>query len=432
MFKISPCTSAGAGAGRLLVVMAAVAMANPAQAGLGVFEHGAGIKAMGFGGVSYAVGDESTSLPINPAVAVALGNRFDVGVDIFAPRAVAAYRGNMAPGPADARYLTESDRYYPVPQGGAAIVLDDRTSLGFTLYSAGLGPHYRYSPYQRFGGAPRASLDLASTSLTTALAYRLTPSQAVGVGLSLGYQTLNVQGLQFLGATEPASQLSDKPGRTTNMGNDGALTAGFSLGWQGQLTPSLAAGAGYRSRSWAQQHKEYAGLLPGGGSLQLPAVYGAGFTYRFGPAWTAGFDWQRIANESEKMFGNRLSALSQGQRFGAEDGPGFGFRDQSAYKFGLAWQVDPALLLRAGYIHANEPVRESDTLLAFLGCVTSSTHYTLGMTYVKSAWEYSGFFAYEPSKRVEGHNSIPASFGGGEADVAFEVYSIGVSLGRHF
>ena len=65
------------------VLLPALAIALPAangHASLGPYEHGAGIKSQGAGGISYAFGEESTVISINPAIAAALDTRFDIGV----------------------------------------------------------------------------------------------------------------------------------------------------------------------------------------------------------------------------------------------------------------------------------------------------------------------------------------------------------------
>lgn len=408
-----------------VLLLAGLAAPLSANATLGIFEHGAGIQSMGWGGVTYAMAGETTALSANPAHAAALGNRYDIGFDAFAPLAKASYEGNAA-GP-DERYLSNGRSYYLVPQGGVSWALSERWAAGLTMFSAGLGPDYAQSPYQRFGGAPRAHLYLGSMGIATALSYKLTADHVIGASLNLGYQVLDISGLEFI------TGASQAPDQVTNQGKDDAFSIGFSLGWRGQLTPQLAVGAGYRSKSWTQKHKQYQGLLPEGGLLELPAIYGAGVAYALTPAWTLAFDYQRYENEAEKAFGNRLSQFEEeGHPFGSDDGPGFGFANQNAYKFGVAWQANPKLVLRAGYVHATQAVRRSETLFAFFGCITPTTHYTAGTTYVLDQWELSGLLTFSPREEVQGRDSIPDAFGGGEANISNELYAVGFSLGRRF
>jgi long-chain fatty acid transport protein len=47
-------------------------------------------------------------------------------------------------------------------------------------------------------------------------------------------------------------------------------------------------------------------------------------------------------------------------------------------------------------------------------------------------WEYSGYLLYAPSDKVDGRNSIPAAFGGGEANIQLSEFSIGFAVGYKF
>lgn len=199
------------------------------------------------------------------------------------------------------------------------------------------------------------------------------------------------------------------------------------------MTPQITWGLGYRSKTWTQKHREYRGLLPNGGSLELPAIWGAGITWSPLPAWTLGFDFQRYQFSSEAAFGNRIRRLDPPTRLlGDDGGAGFGFGNQNAYKFGVAWQATPALVLRLGYIDATQINQPSETLFGAFGPVTATTHYTGGATYSFGRWEISGYAYHSPEKTVRGQGSIPPAFGGGEADAIYEGVGAGLSFGRRF
>lgn len=398
----------------------------PALATLGVFEHGNGIKSMGMGGVGYSFAGETTALAANPAHAITLKNRYDVGVDVFTPEAEASFEGNAA-GP-DESNLSDGRHWYAIPQGGYSHTLSDRWAWGLTVLSAGLGPSYDGSPYARFGGSNRAELNLASSSLVTALAYRATPDQSLGISLNTGYQVLSLEGMEFLAS--PA--VSVAPNRVTDQGKDGAFTLGYTLGWQGRINPWLSAGLAYRSKNWTERHKDYKGLISEGGRLELPAIYGGGITLKPAANWSVVLDVQRYHYRGEKALRNGIGKLAEGKKLGEKDGPGFGFSDQNAYKLGIAWQATPALVLRGGYVRASQIVKPSETLFGFLGCVTATTQYGIGATYAMQKWEFTGLVYDVPKQTVRGKDSIPEAFGGGEANVADKVSAFGFSIGRRF
>tara|TARA_R110000850_G_scaffold70053_1_gene155283 strand:- start:30 stop:1208 length:1179 start_codon:yes stop_codon:yes gene_type:complete len=345
-----------------------------AHAALGIFTHGNGIKSLGMGGVSYSIAEESMALAANPAHAAGLGKRIDVAVDVFGPQSNARIYGNAA-GP-DMRYRTDAKRAYMIPQGGFNLPLTEKLSFGLTLLSAGLGPDYPDSPYQRFGGATRTNIQLASTSMVSALAYQLAPKLVVGLSANLGYQQLRLQGINFLSA------ISERPGKVSNQGKDGSASAGYSVGMVGELTPQLRFGMAYRSKSWTGRHTDYSGLLPERGRLELPAIWGAGFTATPLPQLEIALEYQRYEYANEPAFANRLGALAAGHLLGSSEGPGFGFKDQSAYKLGVQWQATSQLTLRGGYISASQVMRESENLFGILGTLPTTTHYTAGASYV--------------------------------------------------
>lgn len=396
-----------------------------AHASLGMFEHGNGIASMGMGGVSYSFAEETTTLAANPAHALALGNRYDVGIDVFAAEAGASYEGN-ALGP-DETFKSKGREWYSIPQGGYSRQLTDRIGFGITMLSAGMGPDYDRSPYRRFGGAPRTNLNLASSSVVTALAYKMNPVHTIGIGLNVGYQSLSVEGVEFIANPET----SVAPNHVTNQGKDGAFSLGFSVGWHAQYTPWLAVGAGYRSKNLTQRHEDYRGLVAEGGKLELPAIYGGGFTLTPIDKWTFSFEAQRYAYRKQRAFRNGLGRLAV-DRYGSDNGPGFGFKDQNAYKFGVRWQATPNLALRAGYVYATQIVNEADTLFGFFGCVTVTDQYSIGSTWQVRDWELTTYAFNGLKDEVKGRNSIPEAFGGGEANVSDRVVGFGLSLGRRF
>lgn len=399
------------------------------RASLGPYEHGSGIKSQGAGGVSYAFGEESTPIALNPALAAALDDRNDLGIDFVFPKAAGTFEGNLL-GP-DETYKADGQKLYFIPQGGLVRHLNEHWSSGLSLFAAGLGPKYTNNPFQRFGGGPQASLTLGSCGLALALAWRPHPDHAFGVSINPGYQTIRVVGAEFLGSELPLLRVSATPDKTSNQGYDGRPNIGATFGWHGLLAPGLAAGAGYRTKTWAERHRDYRGLLPDRGSLELPAIWGGGLAWMPNRSLTLAYDFQRYEFAGERALGNRIRNLG-GNQLGARNGPGFGFRNQDAHKFGLTWLALERLTLRTGYIHASSPVRSTETLFNILGSINTTTHYTAGFTWAFTGWEVSAFAAHAPAKEVRGENSIPLIFGGGEANTKFGVNSFGLSAAWGF
>lgn len=254
---------------RPLIALGLLLAAAPVSASIGIFGHGDGMKAMGMGGTSYSHAEEATALAGNPAHALALGHRLDVGLESLTPSSRVQFRGNSA-GP-DAEFTSTGRRFYPIPQGGYTQPISDRLAWGVSLLSAGLGPIYPQNPYERFGGGSRSKLFLVSAGLVSALSYRPHDRHTVGFGVTLGRQSLELTGLEFL------APLSEQPDKLTDQGKDSVFSIGFTLGWLVDLAPDLKLGLVYRSKAWTEKHEDYAGAYcrKAGGSSCPPSSVAA-------------------------------------------------------------------------------------------------------------------------------------------------------------
>ena len=89
--------------------------------------------------------------------------------------------------------------------------------------------------------------------------------------------------------------------------------------------------------------------------------------------------------------------------------------------------------LRTGYGHSGNPVPRSETLLNILAPGVVSHHLTGGATYTTgSGVELTGYVMHAPKQTVRGAGSIPAPYGGGEADISLGETSFGLSAGFKF
>ena len=408
--------------GVLLIVMAL--LPGDASAGLGIYTHGNGISSLGMAGLGFVVTDDSYTLSSNPAGAVAMGKRLDIGLDYESPHPKARIRDN-ARGP-DETYTSRS-RTFLIPQIGVVMPVSERASIGATAFFAGLGTDYRRSPYERFGGDPRITLGIAQVGASGALGYLVAPRQSLGIALNLSYQELAVKGADVF------ALISEDRTHFSNQGRDGALGVGFTLGWLGELTPQLLGALSYRSKTWAQRFDEYAGLLPEQGRFDFPAIAGGGLSWEFMPGWTSAFEFQRVFYSSESAIGNPFGRILGGEKLGSDEGPGFGWTNQNVYRFGLMHRMSERLILRGGYIYSTKNIPASQTLFGALAPTFAQRHYTLGATLrLSSRWEVSGYLAHAPRDVLRGRDSIPPIVGGGEVDLEAPQYFAGFSFGFTF
>ncbi len=395
----------------------------PVLAAHGITSHGFGAKSSGAGGVGYVAAEDSYPLSANPALAYSLKDRIDFGVEGIAVYPGGTIENNLLG--RDQEYES-GRRYFAIPQFGFARPVSERLAIGMSAFSAGFGTDYKRSPYERFGGSPRLSASLGQLGVSTVIAYALRPNLVFGAGLNLAYQTLDVKGLDVFTA------FSESPKKFTNQGTDGAAGAGVVVGVHALPFSWLELGAAYRSTTWTQRFTGYAGLLPDGGRLQLPAFYGAGLALMPSSTLTIALEVQRALYGEEKATGNGFDEfLAEGHRLGSKDGPGFGWNNIDIFKLGITWVATPALRLRAGYSYNTQLLESSDTLLAFIAPNSVQQHFTAGATIqLARSWELSGFAVATPEDRFAGDHSIPLLVGGGEANLKQQFIGLGFSVGR--
>ncbi len=81
---------------RLTALIALGTLAGAAHATDGYFADGYGMKAQGMGGASAAMADDAFGGANNPASMAFVGDRLDVGIEVFSPRRSASRSGSMA------------------------------------------------------------------------------------------------------------------------------------------------------------------------------------------------------------------------------------------------------------------------------------------------------------------------------------------------
>jgi long-chain fatty acid transport protein len=405
---------------------------GPALATNGYFQHAYGAKSAGQAGLGYAHTGDTIGMASNPAGAYALGNRWDAGIDWFSPdRGYAIENNDFGP---DSSGGGNGRRNFYIPSGGYAHRVADRYALGIVAYgNGGLNTDYRSNPYARFGATGDAGVDLQQLIVSPTAAMQVLPGLVVGASVNIAYQLFEAKGLGLF------SGFSQSPGAVSDNNYDDAFGVGFRIGMQGEITPWLSAGATWQSRTWMQRFSKYAGLFADNGNLDIPSTWGVGIAVKPIRTLRLGFDVQRIEYASVNSIGNSASLLfSAGRPLGSAGGPGFGWRDVTAFKFGGEFQVTPTVALRAGYSYARQPVPQQETFFNILAPGLVEHHFTIGSTWaVNDRIELSLFALHAPTKRVNGENSIPpgnppAGLGGGNANLRLREDAIGMAFGYRF
>jgi long-chain fatty acid transport protein len=118
---------------------------------------------------------------------------------------------------------------------------------------------------------------------------------------------------------------------------------------------------------------------------------------------------------------------------GSPDGAGFGWRDVTVHKIGAAYEVNDTLTVRIGYNHSQQAIPYSETFFNLLAPGVVQDHLALGATWKLSrSSDISFSYTHAFENKVNGSGSIPAGFGGGEANLKMYQDSFGVAYAYHF
>ena len=406
--------------------------ALPTSATNGYFPHGYGLKGKGMAGVSTALAQDSFGGANNPASMVWVGNRLDLGLEWFRPTRGAERSG--AGFPTLTGSVESGKPNFFIPEAGFNYMLRSDLSLGVTVYgNGGMNTDYPQGSFDCGGGpanmlcgAGRLGVDLIQLVVAPTVAYKLNAQHSVGASLLLGYQQFKANGLQAFDNPPGFPPFTGAPGSVTNNGYDSASGTGVRVGWQGRVSDMVTLGASYSTKIRMGRFNKYRGLFAQNGDFDIPANYSLGVAFMPNPRWTYAADFSRIEYSKIQAVGNSSSIPLP---LGSEGGPGFGWRDVSVIKLGVAYQFNDSLILRAGFNRGTNPVRPEAVTFNIVAPGVPRNHVTLGFTYAPDKDnEITGAFMVAPRESVSGASPL---FGGTEK-LSMRQMSIGLAWARKF
>ena len=368
-----------------------------------------------------------------------VGDRLDLGLDWFRPTR-SAVRSGAGFATLNGGVDSDSKNFY-VPEIGFNRMLGNNLSLGVSVYgNGGMNTDYPQGSFNCGAGAAnmlcgsgRLGVDLLQLIVAPTVAYKLNDEHAVGVSVLLGYQRFKAEGLQAFDNAPGFPPFTGAPGKVTNNGYDSATGAGLRLGWQGRLSPLVSLGASYSTKINMSQFKKYRGLFAQGGDFDIPANYSVGIALTPSPQWTLAADYGRIAYSKVAAVGNPSSAQAP---MGAANGPGFGWRDVSVVKVGLAYRITDDLTLRGGINRGTNPIRGSDVSFNILAPGVIRNHMTLGFSYAGCKnCEWSGSLMVAQRESVTGSslfNSVLGAGAGGTETISMRQTAVGLAWAYKF
>lgn len=426
---------------RLTTLSALLACAGVAHATNGYFPHGYGTKAKGMAGASTATADDSLGGATNPAKMVWVGDRMDLGLEIFSPRRDAERAGALAAPTLNGRVDSDKTAFL-VPEFGYNRLWSPNLALGVTVYGNG-GMNTTYpqgnfncgaGPANMLCGSGPLGVDLMQLVVAPTVAFKVAERHSLGASLLLGYQLFKATGLQAFDNAPGFPPFTGAPGSVTNRGYDSAAGVGLRVGYMGRIADGVTIGAAYSSKIAMGKFDRYRGLFAGAGDFDIPSNYSLGIAITPAAGWTVAADYQRINYGDVPAVANPSMPVAP---LGAANGPGFGWRDIDVFKLGVAWAMSPTLTLRAGYNRGQNPIRASDVTFNILAPGVMQEHGTAGMTWaLDGRSEVNAHLMVAPRRSVSGASLFDGVFGvpgaGGTETIRMRQYSIGVAWGLRF
>ncbi len=444
-------------------VSAAVILPGAAMATNGYFWHGYGTKSEGMGGVGIALPQDAVvGNAANPAGLGFVGNRVDFGIEVFMPNREAKISGNditgfPAPPPLNqvppqfggmnnGKFDGDGDAAFFIPNFGINYWLNDNMALGFAVVGTG-GMNTNYQGLTLFNGNPfdpteETGINLEQVKFLPSLAYKINPNHSIGASLQIIGQRFKSWGLgAFTNEGGPmAGQVSAYPDKLSGKGHELSWGVGLSVGWTGKITDTVTLGAVYNSKVNMSEFDDYKGLFAEKGDFDLPENYGLGVAWQATPKMMLAFDVQQINYSDVKAIANPVQSGNGGMDMfnpnnylGTNNGSGFGWNDMTVFKLGAAYDINEKWTVRAGWNHAEQPIDKDQTMFNILAPAVVEDHLTLGATYnLPQGSELSFYYMHAFENEVKGSNSIPAAFGGGEADISMNQDAFGISYGWNY
>ena len=325
----------------------------------GYFSHGYGVKASSMGGAGVAHPQDSMAAATNPAGMVYVGNRVDLGAQLFNPN-----RENSHTGGANTGTTESKNNFFLIPHVGYNTMLDSNTSFGVAVFgNGGMNTSYRRNN-DTFGAAnTKLGVDLAQMLITPTWAKKM-DKHAIGVSLVLAAQRFRANGLAAF--------------NVTNESYDVSTGWGVRVGWIGEISDRVSLGVTYASRTYMSEFDDYANLFAEQGDLDIPANYAVGIKVKVTPQTIVAFDIMQIEYADVRAIANKIDESSN---LGTDNGRGFGWENQTVYKFGIEHEYDKTWTLRGGLNYGKMPYDNTQMDFNILSPATVETHLTLGGTY---------------------------------------------------
>lgn len=384
--------------------------ATSAHATEGYFANGTGARNKGVAGAGAADSRDATAILLNPAgLANLKEDEIAVALSLFNPNRDVTVTGG--PGFLPAGETKSNVDVFPIPNLAAAFKVGENGTLGFAIsgngglntnYSAVANPACASPPFPATSGVfcgGKSGVNLIQMFVSAAYAHDF-GNVRVGVSPIFAYQRFRGRGILAFGG------VSSNPAALSDNGQSSSTGFGARVGVEVEPTEGFRIGGSYQTKFNMSRFKEYAGLFEGSGNFDIPSSWQIGVAADITPQFTVMADWRRVNYSDVPAVSNPSTTPLP---FGSAGGPGFGWRDVDAYKFGVEYRPNDSTAIRVGYAHNTQPITGSDVTVNVLAPGVVQDHFTAGASFpISDGVDLELALMYAPDDGVSGIEVTPA------------------------
>ncbi|CUI16103.1 Conserved hypothetical secreted protein [Candidatus Protochlamydia naegleriophila] len=302
---------------------------------------------------------------VNPANAVWIKDRFDVGVFLVHQQSSLDNKNNnplFNPGKTNQTYKAEYLSTGDVAIHKVGKIKGYDCSFSLATYTTPGYIKVRTKKAIPIAGKTPIFLEDKTQAISSIFSLKLNEKHSVGFSLDYFYLSHLRQGFQ--NADNPLKSVS--PGHVTNKGMDHSQGLGLTLGWRWNISKSLTFGLAFIKKSYVGQYRKYRGYEPHHAKNYIPETIGGGFTYRFTKKiagrlevlWT-GFG--SLPNSNNALLSN--GKLNTNKR-GSHKSSGSGLQDATFINLGLGYKMNSTLSFGIGFSHRLRLARKSPYIIS--------------------------------------------------------------------
>lgn len=233
------------------------------------------------------------------------------------------------------------------------------------------------------------------------------------IGVSIDYLCLSHRRDGYQNSDNPISSVS--PGHVTNNGTDHSNGIGFSIGWRWKITEDLDFGAAWSKKSYCGQFRRYRGFEPHHAKNYEPQTVGAGLSYRFNSRLSGRVEvlWLNLGNLP--YANNNIlpdGSLNLNKR-GSNKSPGPGLNDATFISIGIGYKLNSMLSVGASFTHRIKLRRQNTNILSHIYTIeTIYNALSIGANY--SYQKHDLFLGATYGLRNKDSGFMPIQVGGGQ------------------